>query len=116
MKEQVVNRRNKSPIKTVLSFNAIRLYQIEIVAFYLCEAGEYRFDRKLAVAVNYSDILAATSVEPATHVPSHCPFFWFGQHANTRQPFGKSLADFRRPIVRAWPEICHQKQFPFKAK
>src|SRR5207244_9483728 len=56
------------------------------------------------------------SVESAAHVPSHCPFFWFGQHADKRQLFCKSLADFRRPIIRAWPEICHQKQFPFKAK
>jgi hypothetical protein len=48
--------------------------------------------------------------------PPHGPFFCFSQHANKRQPFSKSLADFRRPIIRAWPEICHQKQFPFKAK
>src|SRR5438874_904391 len=116
MKEQVVNGRNKSSIKAVLALNAIGLYKVEIVAFYLRETGEYRFDRKLAVADNYSDILAATSVESAAHVPSHGSFFWFSQHANKRQPFSKSLADFRRPIIRAWPEICHQKQFPFKAK
>jgi SAM-dependent methyltransferase len=95
---------------------AICLNKVEIVAFYLREAGEYRFDWKLAIAVNYSDILATTRVESAAHVPSHCPFFWFGQHTNKRQPFCKPLTDFRRPIIRAWSEICHQKQFPFKAK
>src|SRR6266550_3552371 len=116
MKEQVVNRRNKSPIKAVLALNAICLHKVEIVAFYLREAGEYRFDRKLAVAVNNSDILAATSGQPAAHVPTHCSFFYFSQHANKRQSFSKSLANCRRPIIRAWPEVCHQNQFPFKAK
>src|SRR5438067_13429191 len=103
MKDQVVNRRNKSPIKAVLALNAICLYKIEIVAFYLREAGEYRFDRKLAVAVDYSDILAAASVESAAHIPPHGPLFCFSQYANERKPFSKSVADFRRPIIRFWP-------------
>jgi hypothetical protein len=42
--------------------------------------------------------------------------FGLGQRAYTRQPFGKSLADFRGSIVGARPKVRNEDHFPFEAK
>src|SRR5438552_18940902 len=116
MEKPVVNARNESSIKAVLALNAVRFYHIKIVTSDFSETGKYRFHRKLAVAVNHSDISSSASVESAAHIPSHPPVLWLSQHANIRQSLSKLLADVRRLVHRAYPRICNEDQFPVKSK
>src|SRR5438874_8897011 len=116
MKKPVVSDRNESSINAVLALDAVRLYHVKIIASNFRKAGEYRFDRKLAIPIDHSDIFTSARIESSAHVPSHSPLFRFSQHPYTQQPCGKSLAYLRGSIAGARPKVRNQDQFPFEAK
>jgi hypothetical protein len=99
-----------------LASDAVRLYEVKIIAFYLREAGKYRLDRELTIAINDADIFATAGAEPPTHIPTHRPFFCLGQHAHIGQPLGELPTDLGGSVVQALPKIRNEDQFPFKAK
>ena len=116
MKKPIVYDRNESSIKTVLAVDTVRLHEVKIIAFYLREAGKYRLDRELTIAINDADIFATAGAKPPTHIPTHRPFFWLGQYAHIGQPLGKLPTDLGGSVVQALPKIRNEDQFPFKAK
>ena len=99
MKKPVVHNRNQSSIRTVLTLYTVGFYDVKIIALYLGEAGKYRLDRELTIAINNSDIFAAAGVEPSAHIPAHRPLFCLGQHAHIRQPFREPPADLWGSVV-----------------
>jgi len=96
--------------------DAVRFYKVEIVALYPGEAGKYRLDWKLPVAVDHADVFAGAGrpVRVACPIPGRrslvprARVHW----AAVRRAFGRSRVLGRSSL----PKIRNKDHFPCEAK